>query len=53
MEECEFENYYKLPKIILDIMSWLCTTRFYENTFKKRKAMNVLKKISNFAILKY
>ena len=37
MEEYEFENYYKLPKIILDIMNWLCTTRFYENTFKKRK----------------
>lgn len=35
----QFENYYKLPKIILEIMNWLCETRFYNKTFKKRKEM--------------
>ena len=33
----EFKNYYELPKVVLEIMNWLCTTRFYENTFKERK----------------
>lgn len=36
----EYENlkiYYKLPSIILEIMNWLCTTRFYKNTYIKRK----------------
>lgn len=37
MEEDRFETYYKLPKIMLEIMDWLCTTRFYKNTFKNRK----------------
>ena len=29
----KFKNYYELPKVVLEIMNWLCTTRFYENTF--------------------
>ena len=33
MEEEQFKNYYVLPKIILEIMDWLCTTRFYNKTF--------------------
>ncbi len=38
MEEDEkFEVYYKLPKIILEIMNWLCETRFYKKTYEKRK----------------
>lgn len=37
MEENRFETYYKLPEIMLEIMEWLCTTRFYKNTFKERK----------------
>ena len=32
-----FKNYYKLPKIILEIMNWLCETRFYKKTYEKRK----------------
>ena len=36
MEE-RFKDYYNLPKIILDIMNWLCETRFYKNTFEERK----------------
>lgn len=39
MDEERFENYYKLPKIILEIMSWLCQTRFYNKTFKERKEL--------------
>ena len=35
--EEQFEDYYKLPKIVLDIMNWLCETRFYKNTFEERK----------------
>lgn len=37
MEEEQFKNYYKLPKIILEIMNWLCTTRFYKKTYEERK----------------
>lgn len=37
MEEERFKNYYELPKIILEIMDWLCTTRFYNKTFEERK----------------
>lgn len=37
MEEEQFKNYYVLPKIILEIMDWLCTTRFYNKTFLERK----------------
>lgn len=37
MEESQWENYYKLPKIILDIMEWLCDTRFYNKTYLERK----------------
>lgn len=37
IEEDRFKNYYKLPKTILEIMNWFCTTRFYQNTFKERK----------------
>lgn len=33
----EFENYYKLPELILEIMNWLCETKFYNKTFKERK----------------
>ena len=33
----EFKEYYKLPKIILDIMEWLCETKFYKKTFEERK----------------
>ena len=33
-----FEIYYKLPKAILELMNWLCETRFYKGTYKKRKA---------------
>ena len=36
MEE-RFKDYYKLPKIILDIMDWLCETKFYKKTFEERK----------------
>ena len=36
MEE-RFKDYYNLPKIILDIMNWLCETRFYKKTFEERK----------------
>lgn len=31
-----FENYYKLPNIILELMNWLCTTKFYKKTYEKR-----------------
>jgi len=37
MKDERFENYYKLPKIILEIMEWLCDTKFYLRTFKERK----------------
>ena len=36
-EEEQFKKYYKLPKTVLEIMNWLCTTRFYNKTFKERK----------------
>jgi len=36
MEEI-FKNYYELPKIILEIMNWLCTTKFYNKTYIERK----------------
>lgn len=37
--EQQFENYFKLPKIILEIMEWLCDTRFYKKTFLERKEL--------------
>lgn len=37
MQDERFEDYYKLPKIILEIMDWLCDTKFYQKTFKERK----------------
>lgn len=39
MEE-RFKEYYKLPKIILDIMDWLCETKFYKKTFAERKFLH-------------
>lgn len=36
MEE-RFNIYYELPQIILEIMNWLCHTRFYNKTFIARK----------------
>lgn len=35
--EGQFENYNKLPKVVLDIMNWLCETKFYKKTFDERK----------------
>lgn len=35
--EERFKNYYKLPIKALELMNWLCTTRFYKNTYLKRK----------------
>jgi hypothetical protein len=37
MEEDMFSIYTKLPKSILEIMDWICTTRFYKKTYLKRK----------------
>ena len=36
MEEERWENYYKLPKKVLDIMEWLCDTKFYKKTYEER-----------------
>ncbi len=36
MDEERFENYYKLPKITLEIMGWLCDTKFYQKCFLER-----------------
>lgn len=35
----QFENYYKLPVKYLEIMNWLCSTRFYRKTFLERKKL--------------
>lgn len=32
-----FKDYYKLPNIILEIMNWLCETKFYKKTYQERK----------------
>ncbi len=37
LDEERWDNYYKLPEIILEIMNWLCSTRFYKKTYTKRK----------------
>lgn len=36
-DEERWVNYYKLPKIILEMMEWLCETRFYKKTYEKNK----------------
>lgn len=40
MNEERWEVYKKLNPIFLEIMEWLCGTKFYKNTYEERKKYN-------------